>query len=146
VRSYREEVRKHLLASILRIARAESEAAGAPQPPKVEFYDPAYANYNDPALTERMTAALRRRLGEANVVQIPSKMVSEDFSEYGRAGVPSVMFFVGAVDPAKYKEAKASGTPLPSLHSSKFAPDLKPTMETAIATETTVLMELMGKR
>jgi len=146
VRSYREEVRKHLLASIIRIARAESEAAGAPQPPKVEFYDPAYANYNDPALTERMTAALRRRLGEANVVEIPSKMVSEDFSEYRRAGVPSVMFFVGAVDPAKYKEAKASGTPLPSLHSSKFAPDLKPTMETAMATETTALMELMGKR
>ncbi|HJY86833.1 MAG TPA: hypothetical protein VKE24_08350 [Candidatus Acidoferrales bacterium] len=106
---------------------------------------PAYANYNDPALTEGMAAALRRRLGEAKVVEVPSKMVSEDFSEYGRAGVPSVMFFVGAVDPTKYKEAKASGTPLPSLHSSKFCPDLRPTIETAMATETTILMELMGK-
>lgn len=40
VSSYRDEVRKHLLASIARIARAESEAAGAPQPPKAEFYAP----------------------------------------------------------------------------------------------------------
>ncbi len=60
--SYREEVSKHLLASIEE-SREQNLKLLAPEPPKVEFYDPAYANYNDPALTERMTAAPRRRLG-----------------------------------------------------------------------------------
>ena len=146
VRSYRDEVRKHLLASITRIARAEAEAAGAPQPPKIEFSEPTYANYNDPALTNRIATALRKTMGNDHVIEIPSKMVSEDFSEYGRAGVPSTMFFVGAVDPVKFQQAKAKGEHLPGLHSSEFAPDLKPTIETAVVTETTALLDLLGKK
>jgi len=146
VRSYRPEVRKHLLDSIARIARAESEAGGAPQPPKIEVSDGTNANYNDPALTNRVAAALRKTLGNDRVVEIPSKMVSEDFSEYGRAGVPSTMFFVGAVNPVKFQQAKASGEHLPGLHSSGFAPDLKPTIETAVLSETTALLDLLGKK
>jgi len=146
VRSYRPEVRKHLLDSIARIARAESEAGGAPQPPKIEVSDGTHANYNDPALTNRLAAALRKTLGNDQVVEIPSKMVSEDFSEYGRAGVPSTMFFVGAVNPVKFQQAKASGEHLPGLHSSGFAPDLKPTIETAVLSETTALLDLLGKK
>ena len=76
---------------------------------------------------------------------MPPKMVAEDFSEYGKAGVPITMFFVGAVNPAKYQEAKASGARLPSLHSSQFAPDLKPTLQTAIEAETAVMLDLLGK-
>jgi amidohydrolase len=146
VRSYRPEVRKHLLDSIARITRAESEAAGAPQPPKVEVADGAYANYNDPALTNRLAGALRKTLGNEHVIEIPPKMVSEDFSEYGRAGVPSTMFFVGAVNPAKLQEAKGKGEHLPGLHSSHWAPDLKPTIETAVVTETTALLDLLGNK
>ena len=145
VRSYKPETRKHLLAAIERIAKAESEAGGAPKPPLVEFSDASDSVYNDPKLTEREVAVLERRLGKDNVVEMPPKMVSEDFSEYGKAGVPIVMFFVGAVDPAKYKEARASGTPLPSLHSSQFAPDLKPTLETAMEAEAAVMLDLLGK-
>jgi amidohydrolase len=146
VRTYKPEVRKHVLDSISRIARAESEAGGAPQPPKIELSDSTNANYNDPALTNRVAGALRRTLGGDHVIEIPSKMVSEDFSEYGRAGVPSTMFFVGAVHPTKLQEAKGTGEHLPGLHSSGFAPDLKPTIETAVATETTALLELLGKK
>ena len=145
VRSYKPETRKHLLAAIERIAKAESEAGGAPKPPLVELSDASDSVYNDPKLTEREVAVLERRLGKDNVVEMPPKMVSEDFSEYGKAGVPIVMFFVGAVDPAKYKEARASGTPLPSLHSSQFAPDLKPTLETAMEAEAAVMLDLLGK-
>jgi len=84
-------------------------------------------------------------LGNDKVVEMPPKMVAEDFSEYGKAGVPSVMFFVGAVNPARYQEAKASGTRLPSLHSSQFAPDLKLTLETAMEAEAAVMLDLLGK-
>ena len=145
VRSYKPETRKHLLASIERIAKAESEAGNAPKPPLVEFSDASDSVYNDPKLTERVAAVLRRRLGNDKVVEMPPKMVAEDFSEYGKAGVPAVMFFVGAVNPAKYEAAKASGTRLPSLHSSQFAPDVKPTLETAIEAETAVMLDLLGK-
>jgi len=145
VRSYREEVRKHLLAAIERIARAEAEAGAAPKPPLVEFSEPTYAVYNDPQLTERVAVALRRRLGEDKVVRVEPKMIAEDFSEYGRAGVPATDLWVGAVNPDKYEAAKKSGESLPSLHSSQFAPDLRPTLATAIETETTVLLDLLGK-
>ncbi|MFZ3212101.1 MAG: amidohydrolase [Terriglobales bacterium] len=145
VRSYKPETRKHLLAAIERIVKAESEAGGAPKPPLVEFSEGSDSVYNDPKLTEREVAALQRQLGKGNVVEMPPKMVSEDFSEYRKSGAPTVMFFVGAVDPEKYREARASGTALPSLHSSQFAPDLKPTLVTAIETETTVLLDLLGK-
>ncbi len=145
VRSYQPETRKHLLASIERIAKAESEAGNAPKPPLVEYSDASDSVYNDPKLTERVVAVLRRRLGDDKVVQMPPKMVAEDFSEYGKAGVPAMMFFVGAVNPAKYQEAKASGTRLPSLHSSLFAPDVKPTLETAMEAETAVMLDLLGK-
>ena len=145
VRSYKPETRKHLLASIQRIAKAESEAGGAPKPPLVEFSDSSDSVYNDPKLTERVAAVLRRRLGNDKVVEMPPKMVAEDFSEYGKAGVPAMMFFVGAVNPAKYQAAKASGERLPSLHSSLFAPDVKPTLETAMEAETAVMLDLLGK-
>ncbi|HYN14416.1 MAG TPA: amidohydrolase [Terriglobales bacterium] len=145
VRSYKPETRKHLLASIERIAKAESEAGGAPKPPLVEFSDASDSVYNDPQLTGRVVAVLRRRLGNDKVVEMPPKMVAEDFSEYGKTGVPAMMFFVGAVNPARYQAAKASGERLPSLHSSQFAPDLKPTLETAIEAETAVLLDLLGK-
>ena len=79
---------------------------------------------------------LRRRLGNDKVVEMPPKMGAEDFSEYGKAGVPAMMFFVGAVNRAKYQEAKASGTRLPSLYSSLFAPEVKPTLEMAMEAET----------
>ncbi len=145
VRSYKPETRKHLLASIQRIAKAESEAGGTPKPPLVEFSDSSDSVYNDPKLTERVAAVLRRRLGNDKVVEMPPKMVAEDFSEYGKAGVPAMMFFVGAVNPAKYQAAKASGERLPSLHSSLFAPDVKPTLETAMEAETAVMLDLLGK-
>ena len=146
VRSYKDEVQHHLLSAIQRIAKAEALAAGAPREPAFEIFDSAHATYNDPQVTKRLAATLRATLGDSNVVEQPPKMASEDFSEYGRAGVPAVMLSVGAVEPGKYAAAKASGTPLPSLHSSTFAPDREPTLKTAIRAETAAALELLGKK
>jgi hypothetical protein len=52
----------------------------------------ANATYNDPGLTKREVGALKKALGDANVVEIPPKMVFEDFSEYSLAGVPATIF------------------------------------------------------
>jgi hippurate hydrolase len=146
VRSYKEDVRKHLLDAIARIAKAEAMAAGAPREPlvKVATGDPAV--YNDPALVKRLTEAFRRQFGPEHVVEMPPKMTSEDFSEYGLAGVPSAIFFVGAVDPGRLAAAKAGGPPLPGLHSSEWAPEREPAIKAGVTAEVAAVMELMGKR
>ncbi|MBV9145204.1 MAG: amidohydrolase, partial [Acidobacteria bacterium] len=143
VRAYKPEVRKHLLDAIARIARAESEAGNAPRPPEVKVIESTPAQYNDPKLTERIAEMLRQRLGQGNLSQGPPGTPSDDFAEFGAAGVPTSMFSLGAADPEKYAEAKKTGVPLPSNHSPFFAPDYNPTLHTAILSETAVMMGLL---
>jgi hippurate hydrolase len=145
VRSFKDDVRKRILASIDRIAKAEALAASAPKPPKMEITEGTNAMYNDPALTKRISGALAKALGPANVEEAESTMGAEDFSEFGRAGIPSLQYNVGAVSPAKYEASKKDGIPLPSLHSSEFAPDREPTIRTGVASLTTAALELLGK-
>ena len=145
VRSYKDDVRKRLLAGIERIAKAEAEAAGAPKPPKVELTEGTPAMYNDPALTRRVATAFERAFGKDNVVPTDPVMGGEDFSEFGRAGVPSFQFGLGAVEPEKYDAAKKNGTPLPSLHSSEWAPNRTTTLKMGAASLTTAALELLGK-
>ena len=145
VRTFKDDVRKRILASIDRIAKAEALAAGAAKPPKMEITEGTNSMYNDPALTRRISAALARTLGSSNVEEGESTMGAEDFSEFGRAGIPSLQYNVGAVNPAKYETSKKDGTPLPSLHSSEFAPDREPTIRTGVASLTAAALELLGK-
>lgn len=146
VRAYKKEVRDHVLAAIQRIAKAEAEAAGAPKEPAFAVVESCPATYNDPKLTARIAATLRRTFGDGNVVETPPQMASEDFSEYGLAGVPAVQWSLGAGDPEKLKELAAAGKQPPSLHSSLFAPDRDPTIATGVESEVAVLMELLGRR
>src|ERR1700680_2142311 len=142
VRSFTDPVRQHLLSAITRIAKAEAEAAGAPREPLIERGPPAQALVNDTALTRRVSAVLIREFG-ARAKDTPPEMASEDFAEFQLAGVPTLMLRVGAVEQAKYDAAMKSGTPLPSLHSSQFAPDREPTIKTAMLAEVLALRELM---
>jgi amidohydrolase len=145
VRSYTPEVRKHLLSGIERVAKAEAEAAAAPKPPLVQVVESADALYNDPKLAERMTQVLIQALGADNVVKEPPIMASEDYSVFVEAGVPSFYFWLGVADPVKFKEAQASGVQLPSNHSPFFAPDMEPSLKTAVEAEVAVLQNLLGK-
>jgi len=147
VRSYSSQVRKQLLDGIARIAKAEAAAAAAPREPEIRTSEGANATFNDPALTRRLGAMLARELGQDNVVEGKPEMVAEDFGEFGKAaGVPSVLLRVGAVEPEKYAAARASGAPLPSLHSATFAPDREPTIRTGAAVLALSALELLGKR
>jgi metal-dependent amidase/aminoacylase/carboxypeptidase family protein len=86
--------------------------------------------YNNPALTIRVRNALATAVGDGNVVNLEPVMVSEDFGRFGLEDhrIPTVLFWLGAVDPAKI----ASGAPLPSLHSSVFAPMAEPALRTGV--------------
>jgi hippurate hydrolase len=77
------------------------------------------------------------------VRDLPPEGASEDFSEFQRAGIPTLMLRVGATEPAVYEKAMREGATLPSLHNAAFKPDLKPTLEAAIVAELLTLRELM---
>jgi amidohydrolase len=143
VRTRNAEVRKQVLAAILRITKAEAEAAGAPRAPLVEHYEGTDLVYNDPALAGRLKGTLEAALGRDNVVIAEPITGSEDFSYYVAQGIPGFYFSLGGADPDKFAEAKASGTMLPSNHSSLFAPDVDPALRTGIAAEVAVLRELL---
>ena len=143
VRSFTDPVRQHLLSAIDRIAKAEAAAAGAPREPLVVRSNPTQALVNDSALTRRVSAVLVRELGSARVKDTPPEMASEDFAEFQLAGIPTLMLRVGAVEQGKYDAAMKSGAPLPSLHSSQFAPDREPTIKAAMTAEVLALRELM---
>ncbi|HSP14688.1 MAG TPA: amidohydrolase [Thermoanaerobaculia bacterium] len=145
VRTYKPEVRQRVLASIERVAKGIAQAAGLPDDrmPIVNILtdESTPATYNDPVLTQRMSAAVARQIGEKNIVEIDPVMVSEDFARYSLDHrIPATLLLIGAADPAKV----ASGAPLPSLHSSKFAPapvDL--VLRRAIESEVAMAMDLL---
>jgi len=78
------------------------------------------------------------------VVEMPSQMGGEDFSQFGLAGVRAVLLHIGAVDPAKLEAARKSGVPGPTVHSPLWAPEYQPTIKAAILAETAILMDLLG--
>ena len=144
VRTYKQDVRKQILAAITRITKGEAAAAGAPREPLIDRYQGDDSVYNDPALAQRLRAPLEAALGKNNVVIAEPITPSEDFSYYVEEGVPGFYFSLGGADPAKFAEAKAAGTMLPSNHSPFFAPDVDPALHTGLAAEVAVLRNLLN--
>jgi amidohydrolase len=147
IRTFDAQVRKHVLASIARIAKGEAQAAGAPSDPLIEStvgMQSSEAVYNDPELTNRLAAALRTGMAPGSVVEMPAKMTSEDFSEYGRAGAKSVLLHIGAVDPVKLAESRRTGVPVPAPHSPQWAPLREATLKAAVQAETLALLNLLN--
>ena len=148
VRTYKEEVRQRVLAAIERITKGIALAAGIPDDRapivKVSETEVTAATYNEPQLTERLAATFRRALGDENVIKVAPIMASEDFGYLSLdQKIPSTIFWLGAVDPAKVKQSKETGTPLPSLHSALFAPLPEPTLRTGVKAMTSAVLELM---
>ena len=143
VRTFKPDVRKQILAAITRIAKAEAEVGGAPQPPLVDRYEGTDSVYNNPVLAARLRAPLEAALGKSNVLSAEPITPSEDFSYFLKDGVPGFYFSLGGADPQKFSEAKAAGTLLPSNHSPLFTPDVDPALRTGIAAEVAVLRNLL---
>lgn len=152
LRSYSDAVRRHTLDAITRICRGEAIAAGIPEDrmPIITTAEDEFtpATYNDPTLTRRVRGALTAWLGADRVKTIDPEMGGEDFSQFGRTPekIPLCMFRLGAVAPEKVAESERTGVPLPSLHSSKFAPVPEPTIKTGVTAMTAAALELLGKK
>jgi metal-dependent amidase/aminoacylase/carboxypeptidase family protein len=74
-------------------------------------------------------------------------MASEDFSEFGLLDPkpPYCVFWLGAVDPLRIREAREKGTRLPSLHSSEFYPQPEPAIRTGVKAMTASVLGLLEK-
>jgi amidohydrolase len=144
VRTLTPQVRARTLAAIRRIAKGEADAAAAPRDPLVVA--PAVAPppvVNDAAVVSRLATALRGALGSDNVVEMPAKMTSEDFAQYGAAGVPATLLHIGAVSRARLEESRRTGIPVPAPHSPEWSPEYEPTLKAAIRAEVAALLELL---
>ncbi len=148
VRSYGDATREFLLRRIREISQGEARVAGMPENrlPDVSVKDEfTPAVYNTPALVERVIPVLRQEFGENSVLDATPSMGGEDFGRYGRTAekVPTLLLWLGAVDPARVKAAQAGEVALPSLHSAGFAPDAQPTIAAGVEGMTAVLHKLM---
>jgi len=145
VRSYTDEVRAQLLEGIRRTAEQSCAIWRCPSPPEIsirDLYTPAV--YNDPALAARARSVFESAFGAERVRTLPPSMGGEDFGRYGRAlGVPSLLFRVGAQDPARLEAANAGGAAAPALHSSRFAPVPEPTLRAALRALAGLSMDLL---
>jgi hippurate hydrolase len=147
VRSTKDSVRKHLLEGIVRIAKADAEGAGAPEP-VVTFDEQGFtpALVNDSKLTQKTVAMFKDVLGVDKVSERPAVMGGEDFSRYGKEGVPIFLFWLGTVPPDRVAEAAKDETKmLPSLHSDQYHPIPEPSIKTGVLAMSMAVMNLMQK-
>ncbi len=150
LRSYSQQVRQQTIAAIHRIALNLARAAGMPEdllPEVTVLPEHTPSAYNDPALTERVLAVFRVRLGADAVVAIGPEMVGEDFGRYGAVEppIPSLMFRLGTVAEDHFAAYRAGELTLPTLHSARFAPDPRPTITTGVAAMTAAALELFAR-
>lgn len=144
VRSYDDGVRARLLAGIERKAKAIAQAYGAPEP-AIKVSEGTPALLNDEQLAGQTQSILERLIGKENVVPAEPSMGAEDFSRYGRAGVPIVMYRLGAIEARRLARFQELGLPPPALHSPEFYPDIEPTLKTGLVTMCGLALELLKK-
>jgi amidohydrolase len=150
-RAFSDRAMQIILDGIRHAAQGVAMSAGVPddRQPIVTILDneSGPATYNDPALTARVKAALVGALGAKNVFDEDPIMASEDFGLFGLEGhrIPTVMFWLGAMDPQKLAAAQAAGKSLPGPHTSLFEPVPEPTVRTGVTAMTSVAIALLHR-
>ena len=145
VRSYSEAVRNQIHDAIRRKALAVAKGAGAPEP-IVEISEGTPSLWNDEDLAARLAPVFRLVVGAANVVESEMSMGGEDFSRYGKAGIPILMYRVGAVNEQRLARYSELGQQPPSLHSSLFYPDVEEVLTTGVTSMSAAALEMLGGR
>jgi amidohydrolase len=150
-RAFSDRAMQIIVDGIRHAAQGVALSAGVPEDrqPIVSTLDneSGPATYNDPALTGRVKTALVHALGAHNVFDEDPIMASEDFGLFGLEGhrIPTVMFWLGAMDPLKLAAAQAAGKSLPGPHTSLFEPVPEPTLRTGVTAMTSVAIALLQR-
>jgi hippurate hydrolase len=148
LRSYAPAVREQQIAAIKRLTAGIAQSAGLDESlyPEVLVHESESipSTYNNPELATRMTKSIKQELGDSQVVRAEPVMAGEDFGLFGRTeeNIPITIFWLGGVEPSSYQAAMKIGEPLPSLHSSKFAPDYELAVHTGVRAMTASALDL----
>jgi hippurate hydrolase len=90
--------------------------------------------------------AFESALGKENVLKSDPVMGGEDFGSFSLDDkIPLCIFWLGAIQPGSIAQSAKDGVPLPSLHSSLFAPDPEPTIRTGMKATAAAVMDLLKK-
>lgn len=148
LRSYSPVVRAQIISAIRSKSKYLALQAGLPESrmPEITINEPQTpATINDESLTLRVKDVFTATLGASNVIDVPPSMIGEDFSRFAlqEKKVPICMFWLGVVDPEKLKVSQQSGTPLPTLHSSNFAPQADKSIRTGVVAMSAAALSLL---
>ena len=145
VRTFKKDVLDLVNTRIKEIARGVGIAAGLPEDrlPEVIIKGAGPANYNNPAMTDRIIASAISGIGKENVADEEPVMLSEDFSYYGQTEhkVPTVFFWLGTVPDERIKSNF-----LPGLHSPFYYPNPEKSIETGVTVTTQALLDLYNTK
>ena len=144
IRSYKPEVRAKLHAGIERTAKAVAAMADAPAP-DFKITPGTKPIINDPDVVATTAKVLQVAFGD-KLRASPPVNASEDFSEFGAAGVPSMMFNIGVYEPERVAAARSGGPQLPPNHSPLFAPVPQPTITLGVQAMTLAVLSAFDQR
>jgi hippurate hydrolase len=150
VRALDDKGRDRAVRAVERIVKGTTQAAGIPddlapivRPSEDEKVS---GTYNDPALSDRLSAVFVRELGADKVLRIKPRMAGDDFAHFGSVEgkvIPSLIYLLGTADPQKTEESRRTGIPLVSVHNPRFAPIPGITMRTGMRTMTSAVLDLL---
>ncbi len=148
VRNTSEETRAILLNGIKRIAENMGRVAGLPEdmlPEVIISEESVPPTTNDPELARRLKVAWADALGDAAVVDIPTKgMGAEDFPYFTvDPDIPSVYWAVGGTPLSDFDTEMAGGPPVPSHHSPLFKISPEPSVRTGVESTVVALVTLL---
>jgi amidohydrolase len=134
---------KTLANGVDRTAKAVSAMAGAPAPDIIDMGGTT-AMVNDIPMVHHLKDMLAPVMsGKVMIIPAaaPPSSAGDDFAAYVEAGVPSVYFAIGGIEPARIADYKKRGVPLPINHSPYFAPDPSPTIRTGVSVLTLAVLD-----
>ena len=143
IRTRDEGVRAKMLEGIRRTAQAEAALSGAPAP-DVQIIPGGKLLVNDAAVTEKTAKVFKAAFGERAQYQPAPGNPSEDYSEFIVAGVPSLFWSFGGLDPKTIADARAKGEPVPANHTPQFAPVPEPTIRFGVEAMTLAVLNAMA--
>ncbi|CCQ09364.1 N-acetyl-L,L-diaminopimelate deacetylase [Pseudoalteromonas luteoviolacea B = ATCC 29581] len=152
LRSYDPQVRDQQIAALKRMANGIAMSAGLPEElmPIVYVHEDERipSTYNAPELATFVKGSIVNAIGAENVVEAEPVMAGEDFGLFGRTdeNIPITIFWLGSVNMKDYELSVKEGRTLPSLHSSKFAPDFEPALYTGVKAMTQSAMDLFNRK
>jgi hippurate hydrolase len=150
VRNTSTTTRELLLNGIKRIAENMGRVAGLPEnklPEVIVSGEGVPPTVNDAALARRLKSAWSNAMGEARVVDIPTKsMGAEDFPFFStEPAISSVYWSVGGTPAVDFEREAAGGAPVPGHHSPLFKISPEPSVRAAVESTVVAMMELLGQ-